>query len=231
MRKKILLEDGRELLIHENCGYIDPLDSRNKTFINEVAKLDEGKTIITEPLLVYAVLQKYGIENKNGRIYPEHILRREAKNYEELIRQNSATGVLDHPQDSIISGKEISHTIKKLWWEDHTLLGEIEIEMSPGFIRYGIISCEGDRVANLLRKKVRICVSSRGVGSVKEVQGRTIVQEDFELICWDIVTNPSTPGSWITNTPQETKQFVESKSNDKPLLENKLNDFLDNFLL
>ena len=106
-------------------------------------------------------------------------------------------------------------------------MGKMEILMSRGYIDYGIVSTKGDEVANLLRNNIMIGVSSRGVGSLKEVKGDLIVQDDFELICWDVVTAPSTPGSWMFKNKEEAKPYVESVKIKKP----NLNESLDNFLL
>lgn len=215
------------ILIEQDAGYISPNDERNKNFINEVNKLDEGKKIMAEPLIVYVVLQKFDVENRNGRIYPKEILVRENNNYQQLIKERRAIGEADHPESSIVAVDRISHNITETWWEGKTLMGKMEILMSPGFITQGIISCQGDNVANLLRKGIMVGVSSRGVGSLKNVKGKNIVQEDFELICWDVVTSPSTPGSWIFNDENEAKPFTEStKKNDNLLI-----DGLDSFLL
>lgn len=217
---------GTGLLIESDAGFIEPNDIRNKPFITEINKVGNTSAIMVEPLILFVVLQKYGIENRNGRIYPEHILKREAKNYEELIRNRSAIGESDHPESSVISNSRVSHEIKKIWWEGHTLVGEIEIIMSPGFINQGIISCEGDNIANMLRKGIRVGVSSRGVGSLDEIAGKLIVQEDFELICWDIVTSPSTPGSYMFSQRADAQPFMESENKKKSLLIDKLNKFL-----
>lgn len=217
---------GFGLMIESDAGYIDPNDKRNLDFVNEVNKLTQGKVIIEEPLTLFVVLQKYGVENRNGRIYPEPLLRREEERYQELIRDRAAIGESDHPESSIISNDRVSHEIKKMWWEGKTLVGEIEILMSPGFVNQGIISCEGDRIANMLRRGIRVGVSSRGVGSLQEINGKHIVQDDFELICWDIVTSPSTPGAYMFNKPQEAKPFMESEIKKKPLLNDKLDKFL-----
>jgi hypothetical protein len=99
--------------------------------------------------------------------------------------------------------------------------------MTPGYINYGIVSTKGDEVANLLRNNIMIGVSSRGVGSLREVGDDHIVQEDFEIICWDVVTAPSTPGSWMFKDKMEARPFVESVENKK----NTLIDGLDKFLL
>jgi len=217
---------GYGLMIESDAGYIAPDDIRNQPFINEVKNLEKGSPIMAEPLKLFVVLQKYGVENRNGRIYPEHLLRREEEKYQELIQQNAAIGESDHPESSIISNDRVSHKITKMWWEGKTLVGEIEILMSPGFVRQGIISCEGDRIANMLRRGIRVGVSSRGVGSLQEIDGKAIVQDDFELICWDIVTSPSTPGAYMFDKPQEAKPFMESEQKRKPLLGDKLDKFL-----
>ena len=215
------------ILIEYDAGYISPKDNRH--FINEVSKLSEGQPIIEEPLVVYAVMQKYGVENRNERVYPENILRKEAENYLKLIKEKRALGEADHPESSIVAVSRISHNVIDLWWEGNVLMGKLEIIMSPGFVNQGIISCEGDRVANYLRKGLKIGVSSRGVGSLEKENGKNIVQDDFELICWDIVTSPSTPGSWIySEQPSREQQMSESKSKNENII---LNDSLNNFLL
>ncbi len=214
------------ILIEYDAGYISPKD--NKHFINEINKLTRGESIVEEPLVVYAVMQKYGVENRNGRIYPESILRKEAENYLKLIKDKRAMGEADHPESSIVAISRISHNVVELWWEGNVLMGKLEIIMSPGFVNQGIISCEGDQVANLLRKGLKIGVSSRGVGSLQKENGKNIVQDDFELICWDVVTSPSTPGSWIYNEePTREQQMSESDTKkDKDLLIDSLDDFL-----
>lgn len=214
------------ILIEYDAGYISP--KHNKHFVNEINKLTRGESIVEDPLIVFAVMQKYGVENRNGRIYPEKILKKEAENYLKLIDEKRAMGEADHPESSIVAISRISHNVTELWWEGNVLMGKLEIIMSPGFINQGIISCEGDQVANLLRKGLKIGVSSRGVGSLKKENGKNIVQDDFELICWDVVTSPSTPGSWIySEEPSKEQQMSESKENkDKNLLIDRLDNFL-----
>ena len=220
-------ETGKGYLIEYDAGYISPADKRNLPFVNEMKKFEQGSNIITEPYYVYAVLQKYGVKNRNGRVYPEDILKSQGKAYQALIDDRGAIGELDHPAESIIAGDRVSHNIVEMWWEGNVMMGKIEILMSPGFINKGIVSTMGDQVANLLRHRIKIGVSSRGVGSVEDVNGIQVVQNDFELICWDIVTNPSTPGSWIFHDMKDSKpmkmEVVESKS--------KIISGLDKFLL
>jgi hypothetical protein len=224
-------ETGFGYLIEHDAGYISPDEPRNQPFINEIKKLETGKLVIAEPLVVYVILQKYGILNRNGRIYPKEILVRQNEFYQKAIRERSAVGELDHPESSIIAGDRISHNIIETWWEGQTLMGKMEILMTPGFINYGIVSTKGDEVANLLRNRIKIGVSSRGVGSLKEGRnGEQIVQNDFEIICWDVVTAPSTPDAWIFKNVEEAKPYVESVEPKKAIIKENLIDKLDNFL-
>jgi hypothetical protein len=225
-------ESGFGVLIEHDAGFISPDEPRNQPFINEMKKLESGKLAIMEPLIVYVVLQKYNILNRNGRIYPEAILKKQDQLYQQAIRERRAVGELDHPESSVIAGDRISHNITETWWENHTLMGKMEILMTPGFINYGIVSTKGDEVANLLRNRIKIGVSSRGVGSLKEGKdGEQIVQDDFEIICWDVVTAPSTPDAWIGKTPEEMRPYVENTETKKPILKENLLNGLDKFLM
>ena len=144
------------ILVEYDAGYISPKDNRH--FINEINKLTKGEQIIEDPLVVYAVMQKYGVENRNGRVYPEDILKREGENYTKLIKEKRAMGEADHPESSIVAISRISHNVIDLWWEGNVMMGKLEILMSPGFITQGIISCEGDQVANLLPNELVLAV-------------------------------------------------------------------------
>ena len=219
-------QSGFGYLIEQDAGYISPEDSRNKPFVSEIKKLDKGQPIMAEPLVLYVVLQKWGVKNRNGRIYPREILEREVDRYQELIKERRAIGELDHPESSIIAGDRISHNIIETWWEGKTLMGKMEILMTPGYINYGIVSTKGDEVANLIRNNIMIGVSSRGVGSLKQINGDQIVQDDFEIICWDVVTSPSTPGSWMFKEKAEAKPFTESTDKKKNILIDDINKFL-----
>jgi len=221
-------ETGFGYLIEHDAGYISPDDKRNLPFINEMKKLESGDRVITEPYYVYAVLQKYGVKNRNGRVYPEEILRKQVKAYQKLVDERRAIGELDHPDSSVIAGDRVSHNIVEMWWEGNVLMGKLEILMTPGFINLGIASTLGDHVGNLLRHKIKIGVSSRGVGSVEDVHGVQLVQNDFELICWDVVTNPSTPGSWIFQDMNKSSQFKTEEINEN---KNNIIKGLDDFLL
>tara|TARA_R110002110_G_scaffold2253_6_gene10230 strand:- start:2060 stop:2743 length:684 start_codon:yes stop_codon:yes gene_type:complete len=217
-------ESGKGILIERDAGYINPRDNDE---IRLIESNNPNKPFIEEPLVLTAVLQKCGVENRNGRIYPSEILKKEVQNYQELIKQNRAIGEAEHPESSVINTDRVSHNILKTWWDGKTLMGKVEILMSPGFTKSGIISCKGDMIANLLRKGIMIGVSSRGVGTLNNEQGKNIVQDDFELICWDIVTSPSTPGSWMFKNEEEARPFVENEEKIKPLIIDNLDSFLD----
>ncbi len=215
------------ILVEQDAGFISPNDERNKQFINEVNGFGKSsEQIMVEPLVLYVVLQKWGVRNRNGRIYPKEILEREVNNYQQLIKEKRAIGELDHPESSLIAGDRVSHNITQTWWEGKTLMGKMKILMSPGFTKYGIVSTKGDEVANLIRNGIMIGVSSRGVGSLKEIKGDNIVQDDFEIICWDVVTAPSTPGSWMFKEKEEAKPFMESVNKKTNILVDKINKFL-----
>lgn len=126
---------------------------------------------------------------------------------------------------SSLSGHDVSHNILELHWENQTLVGKMELHLSPGYRKYGICSTSGDLVANMLLSGYLIGVSSRGVGSVKQIPGgKVVVDDDFELICWDVVLEPSTPNAWIKQNPEELQPFIEndvSKTNS-PLINEKI---------
>lgn len=222
--------EGYGYLIERDAGFISPDDPRNLKSITELnnAMSKETSVEIVDRMRVFAVFQKYGLKNANGRIYPERILRRQVELYKQKIADRRSYGELNHPESINIDGDRLAFGIVDLWWEGHTLVGEIELILSPGFVKYGVISCVGDKVANYIRNGWKIGVSSRGLGSVEKdrFSGEYIVQDDFEITCWDIVTDPSTTNAWIANTPNELKPYVESKESNK----NRIIEGLDKFL-
>ena len=138
--------------------------------------------------MVKGVLQRASAENQNGRVYPKEILEREAKKYETLIKERRALGELDHPDSSVINLKNVSHNIKEIHWEGDDLVGTVEILSTPS----------GNILKELLRGDILLGISSRGMGSTKPLAGNKLeVQEDFELLCWDFVSNPSTHGAFM----------------------------------
>jgi hypothetical protein len=143
--------------------------------------------------VVQGVLQRAGAKNQNGRIYPKNILERECRRYQkEYIEQHRALGELDHPESSIVNLNNVSHNVLKIWWNGDDLQGAVQILDTPS----------GKILKELFRAGITLGISSRGLGSVKELRNESAVevQEDFELICWDFVSNPSTHGAFMRPT-------------------------------
>lgn len=214
-------EFGTGLLI-ENDGYISINDTEHNKLIKE--EFDSaGEWHVPNPFIVDAVFQKYDIKNANGRIYPERVLKKQVEAYQQRIRERTAYGELNHPAESTIDLGRVSHNIIELHWEGRTLVGKMELNISEGYRRNGIVSTMGDMAANLLLNGYLIGVSSRGVGSVEQKLGQTIVGDDFELICWDIVSDNSTPGAKISiNGKEELKQYIEEKTPIKKKINEKI---------
>jgi hypothetical protein len=218
-----------------DAGHVSPKDRLNSDILKEAANLD-----YKNPFEFYAVLQKYDTPNRNGRFYPERILKREAENYKKAIAKGLSTSELNHPESSLIDLDRVSHIITDIWWDKNILMGKLKLLTSPGFHERGIVSTKGDQAANLMRQGVTMGVSSRGVGSLKKVGERNEVQDDFELICFDLVSSPSTPGAYLFSNPDDRNKYEENleeeikhkqqsqpDSMDKSLdLMKKLNDFL-----
>lgn len=198
----------RGYLLEYDAGVIAP--SLNQKFIKEIKEQITTKKFNLKQPYLYAVMQKYGVENKNGRIYPEEILRREADNYMKLIEMGASAGESDHADSAVIAIQNTSMRVTKLWWEGRSLMGEIYLPITRGYIEMGVCSHPADKVAHDIIHGFQYGVSSRGVGSLESVNGQNIVQEDFEIICWDFVTTPSTHGSWVYPEKDSTKPHVES---------------------
>lgn len=214
---------GTGLLI-ENDGFIS-LDLKENKQLKESIEMD-GEWHVPYPFIVSAVFQKFGIENGNGRIYPESILKREVAKYMKAIEEKRAYGENNHPDSSSIDISRISLNIVELHWEGHTLVGKIELPITYGFRKYGIVSCEADLLAHWIISGLKMGVSSRGLGSVSQDYGKLIVGDDFELVGWDAVTQPSTPGAWIDTNEENLQQYKEAVSTDKPVLkEDKYTEF------
>ena len=231
MNKKDLVEikrgqTGTGLLI-ENDGYISPDLGNNRKLFEDIDSARKGgdEFYCPNPFVVSAVFQKFGIENANGRIYPEAVLKREVEKYMQKINDKRAIGECNHPSESTIDLSRVAINILKLRWEGHTLVGELEVLTSPGFRKHGIISCEGDQVANLLLSGIKIGVSSRGLGSVTNKMGVLYVGDDYEIVCWDVVSDPSTPNAWITDSYEKLQPYLESKEAEKARLIEKLDKF------
>jgi hypothetical protein len=138
--------------------------------------------------LVKGILQRAGAPNQNNRRYPKDILERECEKYKQLIKERRALGELDHPDSPVINLKNVSHNIREIWWEGDDVCGVVEILSTPS----------GNILKELLKNNIRLGISSRGLGSVNEQRdGTVMVQDDFELVGWDFVSNPSTHGAFM----------------------------------
>ena len=196
-------ETGKGILIEYDAGHISP--EENKQIIKEMRELDFSQDII-----LYAVLQKFDTPNKNGRIYPEMLLKRENEKYQTLIKKGGALNELNHPSSSLIDLDRVSHSILETFWDGKMLMGKIKLFTSPGWRKMGIVSTKGDQAAMLIMNGATLGISSRGVGSLKNVKGQNIVQEDFELVCFDLVSSPSTPGAYVFPDLSDRDKYQES---------------------
>jgi|TARA_Y100000385_G_scaffold288301_1_gene354584 hypothetical protein len=213
-------ETGKGILIEYDAGFISPKE--NKSVISEMKGID-----FSEDIILYAVLQKYDTPNKNGRIYPERLLKREMEKYQEIIDKGSALNELNHPSSSLIDLDRVSHTITETWWDGKILMGKIKLLLSPGWKKSGIVSTKGDQAAMLLMNGVTLGISSRGVGSLKSVKGQNIVQEDFELVCFDLVSSPSTPGAYVFQDPGDREKYEESIE-EQPIVDERMSKLMGN---
>ena len=206
-------DSGKGILIEYDAGYINPNEGRNLDILKESRNmLDHSK-----PFEFYAVLQKYNTPNRNGRVYPEKILKRESENYKKMIEKGTALSELNHPESSLIDLDRVSHIITEVWWDGNVLLGKIKLLTSPGFHERGIVSTKGDLAANYLRQGVTLGISSRGVGSLKKVGEQNEVQDDFELICFDLVSSPSTPGAYLFLDKNDRLKYEENLDEEKKM--------------
>ncbi|MDA3780508.1 MAG: hypothetical protein PF487_09880 [Bacteroidales bacterium] len=225
-------ETGFGILIEQDAGYIS--SEINKDILNENFELKPN-----EPVLINCILQKWGVKNKNGRIYPKEVLLPEVNTYQNLVDTNSAVSEADHPDSSIISLQNISHMITKMWWgtgeQENVLFGQLKLIVSPGYIKFGVVSVVGDKIVLYLQNKIKLGVSSRGVGTLKEINGENLVQDDFELIGFDLVATPSTPGAYLFPEKDGAVSFSENYVNKNGILikeeEGKINGAINKFLL
>ena len=156
--------------------------------------LTEGKISKRGLPLVEGILATAEIKNGNGRYYSRELWEREINKYLPLVRDNRAMGELDHPESSVINLKNVSHNISDMWWDGDHVMGKIEILPTPS----------GNILKALIESNITVGVSSRGMGSLEDKGGILEVQDDFELLCWDFVSTPSNPNSFM-HTINENK--------------------------
>lgn len=173
--------------------------------IKEAREANEGKVVMK------GILQKSDTLNQNGRIYPRNILEREVRNYQKFIIENRALGELDHPDSSVVNLKNVSHIVREAHIEGDVVYGSVEILDTPS----------GKILQSLVESGVKLGISSRGVGTTKKQDDYQIVQDDFQLICWDFVSEPSTPGAFMMaegrqiNPEELQKVFTKSDRIDR----------------
>jgi hypothetical protein len=138
-------------------------------------------------IVMKGILQKANTLNQNGRIYPKEILEREVRNYQKFIIENRAVGELDHPDSSVVNLKNVSHIIREAYFDKDVVYGAVELLDTPS----------GKILQSLVESGVKLGISSRGVGSTRRDGDYQVVQDDFQLICWDYVSEPSTPGAFM----------------------------------
>lgn len=158
---------------------------------------------------LYAVLQKYGIRNENGRVYPKEVLENAVKNFQKKVETYGSIGETDHPESPFVALKNTSMLITDLWWEGATLMGKIHLPLSPGYIKYGIVSAPADLIANHIINGIRPGISSRALGSVIQQGSIKIVQDDLDMVGWDFVGTPSTRGSWTSFDKSVLQKYIE----------------------
>jgi hypothetical protein len=180
--------------------------------INESMKTNDGK------LIVKGTLQRAEAKNQNGRIYPRDILMREAKKYTDIqIKERRALGELDHPDSSVVNLNNVSHNVKEMHWSGDDLVGTVEVLSTPA----------GNILKELFKNDIRLGISSRGLGSVEpvnEASDTVAVQDDFELIAFDFVSNPSTHGAFLSPVHESAGQ-----SNHTPKY-NKVNKIINDII-
>ena len=173
----------------------------------DVLTESEKRQVMEGAMYLVGRVQTADMKNGNGRKYPEKVLRREIENYLNVVRDNRACGELDHPDDSVVNLKNVSHMVTDMWWKGKDVMGKIKVLATPS----------GRILKDLVNSGVKIGISSRGLGSVREQMGETIVEDDFQLICFDIVSEPSTPNAYIypnTKGPRSKMSVREVKENN-----------------
>jgi hypothetical protein len=176
---------------------------------------DEKRFVSDGGMILSGIMQKADTQNGNGRVYPMEVLMREVKNYSKLVKERRALGELDHPEDSVINLTKASHMVTDIWMEGQEVKGKIQVLGTPS----------GQILQELVKANVNVGISSRGMGSVTESAGQTIVEDDFQLICFDMVSEPSTPGAFMM---KEAKNYNNQVFTKADRINRLLNEVLDN---
>jgi hypothetical protein len=189
----------------------------------EFIGLNYDQTLVKEakeknlPVVLQGVLQRADARNQNGRVYPRHILEREITNYQKAVAEGRAVGEADHPDHSVVSLKNVSHVVREIGWNGNDVVGKVEILNTPS----------GNILKNLMESGIRLGISSRGVGEVRrDDEGNDVVDESFVLICFDVVSEPSTHGAWLGESKNVNINDVVSKLSKRDRVNRIVNEIL-----
>lgn len=190
-------EQGKIYLLKERYDFCeDGICNVQSQFLTEAEKVDiqqNGAVYLT------GVAQRADAKNGNQRVYPFHTLQREVQNYKKIITENRAYGELDHPDETVVNLRNASHRVVDIWWEGKDVYVKLKVHTNTD---------TGRNLAGHIKDGGAIGLSSRGLGSVHDVGGTLLVEDDFQLICFDVVSEPSTGGAFM--------HLMEAK---KPLIE------------
>ena len=176
----------------------------------------EKREVAEGALYLTGVMQKCNTKNANGRIYERKTLFREVDRYKELVKGKRALGELDHPDSSVISLDRVSHMVVDIWTEGDSVMGKIKVlQETP---------C-GKILAGLIKEGVTTGISSRGTGSVRESNGTTMVEDDFQLICFDMVSDPSTPGAFMLKEAKEIQKNIKEENDITRMMDDIIGKF------
>jgi len=175
---------------------------------------EEEKRFVTEGgLILSGKFQEADVRNGNGRMYPYKILMREVDNYKKIVKERRALGELDHPDDSVINLRNASHMVTDIWMQDKAVHGKVKVLDTPA----------GKTLRSLVDSGVKLGISSRALGSVNEQNGNNVVQDDLQLICFDFVSEPSTPNAFMM---KEAKNLESNIFNESDKINRLLNEVL-----
>jgi hypothetical protein len=175
---------------------------------------EEKRFVAAGGMILSGKLQECDVQNGNGRIYPRNVLLREVENYKKLVKESRALGELDHPETNVIQLEKVSHRVTSVWMEGNNVMGKVQVMNTPA----------GKILQELVNGGCKMGISSRGMGSVREDKGSTIVEEDFQLICFDFVSEPSTPNAFMM---KEAKEFQNKVFTKADRINRLLNEILD----
>ena len=167
----------------------------------------EKRRVAEGAIILSGVMQMSETQNGNGRVYPHAILEREVKNYKKAVNERRALGELDHPDTSVVNLANTSHLVTDIWMEGKKCMGKIEVLNTPS----------GRVLKELVNAGVKLGISSRGMGSVKESGGQTIVEDDFQLLCFDLVSEPSTTGAFLVAESQVKTHLTKADKINRAL--------------